>query len=102
MRSALRSRLHDSLRVSERCGSSLSDLFANHVGLAGCDQQAHAIMTAQKAIAPPKIQYQFSNSQFMCILHARRRRSALLTTETELSDIAAAAMSGESKMPKDG
>jgi hypothetical protein len=34
--------------------------------------------------------------------HAERRRNALLTTDTELSDIAAAAISGDSSTPKNG
>ena len=36
------------------------------------------------------------------VSYARRRRSALVTTETELKLIATAAMTGESRMPKAG
>ena len=34
--------------------------------------------------------------------HPRRKRSALLTTDTELNDIAAAAISGDNRMPRKG
>lgn len=46
--------------------------------------------------------YRIRTRVIFALRQARRRRSALATTDTELSDIASAATSGDSRIPKKG